>query len=889
MKARKSAAVRRPKRHWIAALPRILTSSQNFEDVLLRRALQDIQSGFYVDIGAWHPHHDSVSHWFYENGWHGINVEPNPSAFELLVSERPRDTNLQLAIAGKRRSVTLFMRDGMSTIQPAVALGYSKMGIDIGSSIRVDAITLEELFEKYVGETPVDFLKIDVEGSEAEILRKTSFDRVRPRIIVVEATEPGSPVPSWKDWERYLVRQDYQRAWFDGLNCFYLRKEDRWRRGFFDAPPNVFDSIAFSVGDPRVEGGANLLVELSDVRADLHELQQSLSFKDIEISRLASEEEKRLFDIGKVNVEKTELEGRVRALRADFDAMQFVASHVRRENEALRSENLKLTYEAKLQHESYDKLREVSAAEGAELREHLELLQAEKRQALDTRESLETELGRLRDAVTLEQQERSRQQEVSRAEGAELREHLELLQAEKRQALDARESLEAELARLREAVIFERQDRSREHAAMEAERAELRGQVEFLTAEKHQVNVEQQALIGERDRLLGVIRSEQHQKIEQDEEVQIEKRRLEGRIADLSDEKEKISGQLRQTEDELHRLQRVIADEQAESVRHNDYFEIERNELQSRIEFLLSDNREIHTEKLRLKEDYERLLGTVQVEREERKLEQDANETALSRREEDVAFLMIDRDRSRTQGSLWRAERRRLWAEHQNLLAQRQYLVQENEMQRAKLEEHERNDSNLIDEKRDSERTTFVDCHLVDYSPEQAAPEDSMKSASSEPLIVAKHLYPLQSRLFKSRMTRWLARGIRRHSDMLTAIADRARDQSHWGLAAIFYRQALDLDDFNAPIWVQYGHALKEMGHVTAGENAYRVALCIEADSSDTHLQLGHVLKLQGRFVEALAEYARALELDATSVHASSELRDLKTRMPALVRDTQWR
>jgi tetratricopeptide (TPR) repeat protein len=103
-------------------------------------------------------------------------------------------------------------------------------------------------------------------------------------------------------------------------------------------------------------------------------------------------------------------------------------------------------------------------------------------------------------------------------------------------------------------------------------------------------------------------------------------------------------------------------------------------------------------------------------------------------------------------------------------------------------------------------------------------------------------------------------------------LADRARDAGQWELAGRYYRKALNRNPRNSPIWVQYGHTLKERGHMSDAEGAYRKAIEIDPNSADAHLQLGHILKLQRRRNEALSAYLRALELDPTLRAASLEL-----------------
>jgi glycosyltransferase involved in cell wall biosynthesis len=103
-------------------------------------------------------------------------------------------------------------------------------------------------------------------------------------------------------------------------------------------------------------------------------------------------------------------------------------------------------------------------------------------------------------------------------------------------------------------------------------------------------------------------------------------------------------------------------------------------------------------------------------------------------------------------------------------------------------------------------------------------------------------------------------------------LADRARDIRQWDNAARYYQQALHRKPDNPPIWVQYGHALKESGHLADAERAYRKALELAPDVADTYLQLGHSLKIQGRKDEATACYLRAFALDPALHDATVEL-----------------
>jgi GT2 family glycosyltransferase/glycosyltransferase involved in cell wall biosynthesis/tetratricopeptide (TPR) repeat protein len=122
---------------------------------------------------------------------------------------------------------------------------------------------------------------------------------------------------------------------------------------------------------------------------------------------------------------------------------------------------------------------------------------------------------------------------------------------------------------------------------------------------------------------------------------------------------------------------------------------------------------------------------------------------------------------------------------------------------------------------------------------------------------------------------------LRRRKEETIILADRARDTRQWELAAEFYKKVLDHNPRNPPIWVQYGHALKEWGDLrdpeklAQAETAYRRALALDPAVADIYLQLGHVLKLQGRSDEAAAAYLRTFALEPSMRHPLAELAGL--------------
>ena len=246
----------------VTALPatRFISYAQNQEDVLLWRALQAVGTGFYVDVGALDPVVDSVTQAFSERGWRGINVEPGPAGYAALAAARQRDVNLHVA-AGRSRGVVQLHEvggsAGLSSVEPLIAHRHEKAGFST-RVIEVEQHTLAEILDEYAADiADIHFLKIDVEGVEADVLAGMDFVRFRPWILIVESTEPNSPNLVHEAWDPDVLAADYRFAWFDGLNRFYIAAE-RWDdlADHFNAPPNVLDNWVRATEIAAVTGAA---------------------------------------------------------------------------------------------------------------------------------------------------------------------------------------------------------------------------------------------------------------------------------------------------------------------------------------------------------------------------------------------------------------------------------------------------------------------------------------------------------------------------------------------------------------------------------------------------------------------------------------------------------
>lgn len=206
----------------------MISYAQAREDVMLHRALHHVPhlEGFYIDVGGYHPTHDSVTKHFYDHGWHGINVEPARALFPAFPPERPRDINLQVAVSDSEGEVTFHEVEGqLGTLVDRFADRHEQAGF-ARHSYTVPCTTLTRICDQHAAGREIHFLKIDIEGHEAAAIRGMDFRRYRPWILVIEAAEPNNlAVPTFGEWEPMLVAAGYRLATADTLNRYYVAAE----------------------------------------------------------------------------------------------------------------------------------------------------------------------------------------------------------------------------------------------------------------------------------------------------------------------------------------------------------------------------------------------------------------------------------------------------------------------------------------------------------------------------------------------------------------------------------------------------------------------------------------------------------------------------------------
>ena len=140
---------------------------------------------------------------------------------------RPRDRHVEAVIGATSGQATFHLvREfhGLSTtIADHAALAQSQFG-RAADAITVPMLTLKELCEQYAPPR-FEFLKIDVEGAEPDVLLNGDWQNFRPKVVIVEALAPFTLAPAFEQWEPFLARHGYRYVLFDSLNRYYLAEE----------------------------------------------------------------------------------------------------------------------------------------------------------------------------------------------------------------------------------------------------------------------------------------------------------------------------------------------------------------------------------------------------------------------------------------------------------------------------------------------------------------------------------------------------------------------------------------------------------------------------------------------------------------------------------------
>jgi FkbM family methyltransferase len=197
--------------------------------MILRRIFEKQEKGFFVDVGAHHPKRFSNTYFFYEIGWNGINIDAMPGSMKIFNKIRTRDINIEKPISNKKEILEYHIFD-----EPALN-GFSKEFSEkreklskhsIIERIKLETTTLEEILDNNLPDNQtIDFLSIDAEGLDFQVLNSNNFEKYKPRLILIESVE--SPLSTINEHEItiFLKKNNYS-IYAKSVNTLFYMIDD---------------------------------------------------------------------------------------------------------------------------------------------------------------------------------------------------------------------------------------------------------------------------------------------------------------------------------------------------------------------------------------------------------------------------------------------------------------------------------------------------------------------------------------------------------------------------------------------------------------------------------------------------------------------------------------
>ena len=192
------------------------TYSQWGEDLVIDKYFQN-KIGKYVDIGCFHPIRHNNTCLLYNRGWEGTNIDLNPTSIDLFNIIRKNDNNLLAALSNEKdKEVEIFFEHNFSPLNSLHFKNFDSNKINFKKK-RVITKRFSDLVN-----TNFDFLNIDCEGEDLNILKTVNLDIFTPQIICIEINSYE------KDYElqinNFLKRYNYEKLCVKNYSHIYEKK-----------------------------------------------------------------------------------------------------------------------------------------------------------------------------------------------------------------------------------------------------------------------------------------------------------------------------------------------------------------------------------------------------------------------------------------------------------------------------------------------------------------------------------------------------------------------------------------------------------------------------------------------------------------------------------------
>ena len=184
-------------------------------DLIITKLLNSNNNGIYIDVGCHHPFLNNHTYLLHKSGWEGINIDVDYSSIDMFNFFRKSDVNIQTAVTDHKGEVDLFFyhnRAAKNTIS-------KEFGSDAKEKKKINSDTLNNIIENSkFKNSKIDFVSIDVEGNEMNVLNGFNLKKYKPKLILLEFIQPNKKEFYEKDINvitnsevyKFLIKNDYK-------------------------------------------------------------------------------------------------------------------------------------------------------------------------------------------------------------------------------------------------------------------------------------------------------------------------------------------------------------------------------------------------------------------------------------------------------------------------------------------------------------------------------------------------------------------------------------------------------------------------------------------------------------------------------------------------------
>ena len=197
-----------------------MSYSMEGEDLIIQDYLKNINNGFYVDAGCYHPLHLSNTYLLHKRNWSGINIDVSQFSIDLFNFLRPNDLNINSAVSNTDSEVTIFFQKKISqltTIYKEISKERMQGKIQ-EKNIKSQKLNTILNKSKFINRK-IDFLNIDLEGADYEALQSLDFNTYRPKLICIEINDKNI---FGSDIFKFLNKLKYKLVWSSKSNLSHI-------------------------------------------------------------------------------------------------------------------------------------------------------------------------------------------------------------------------------------------------------------------------------------------------------------------------------------------------------------------------------------------------------------------------------------------------------------------------------------------------------------------------------------------------------------------------------------------------------------------------------------------------------------------------------------------